>query len=363
MKGFFAAGMLLLLSACASAQTATPPAGAAQSSVPSPAQAAPQSQKPQVGVRVITNVVLVPVTVKDARGDLVPDLEQSDFRIFQDDKEQQIRNFWDQPFPISAVVLLDDDLPNNESQSVLKSLDSIAAGFSASDEVALVRFDEYPKTVMDFTASNDALFAKLKEIRTNPKEGLDSRIPGTPSPTIMSPPLINGHTLGGTSDIPVLGTSNNGVTKHIDDAVHYAADMLRTRGRDRRKIIFIVSDGTNDRHNQWSFNSTLQLLLSSNVSVYAVSVSSVADTLMLRGKGRLGQYAVPTGGDVVSASSPEQMEALYSKLTEEARNQYTLGFEPTRTVGRGNCHSLDVRVERPGLAVTARSGYCAPFPR
>ena len=180
---------------------------------------------------------------------------------------------------------------------------------------------------------------------------------------MMSPPLINGHTVSGTPVIPVLGTSNNGVTKHLDDAVHYAAEMLRTRGRDRRKIIFIVSDGTNDRHNQWSFNNTLELLFSLNVSVYAVSVSSPADVLLLQGKGRLAQYANPTGGDVVSASSPEQMEPLYAKLTEEARNEYTIGFEPTRTVGRGNCHAIEVRVERPGLAVSARTGYCAAFPR
>ncbi|MGB6482224.1 MAG: VWA domain-containing protein [Candidatus Acidiferrales bacterium] len=367
MEKFFAACAVLLLSVCASAQTGTPPTGAAQAgsqaAAPQQEKPAPPSQKPAVALRFTTNVVLVPVTVKDPMGNLVPDLQQADFRIFQDGKEQQIRNFWDQAFPVSAVVLLDDDLPANQSQKVLKSLDSIAAGFSAADEVALVRFDEYPKTVLDFTTNNDALFAKLKEIRTNSKDGLDSRVPGTPSATIMSPPMINGHTVSGTPVIPILGTSNNGVTKHLDDAVHYAAEMLRTRGRDRRKIIFIVSDGTNDRHNQWSFNNTLQLLFSSNVSVYALSVSSPADVLLFQGKGRLAQYANPTGGDVVSASSPEQMEPLYAKLTEEARNQYTLGFDPSKTVGRGNCHSIEVRVERPGLAVSARTGYCAAFPR
>lgn len=374
MKKIFALCAWLLLPACALAQTASPPASAGQSggqaSVPQPAkpeQAAPekpaaQSQK-MPALRITTNVVLVPVTVKNADGDLVPDLQQSDFRIFQDDKEQQIKNFWDQAFPVSAVVLLDDDLPTGQSQKVLKSLDSIAAGFSASDEVALVRFDEYPKTVLDFTPNNDALFAKLKEIRTNPKEALDSRVPGSPSSTIMSPPMINGHTLDGAAGNPMLGANYNGVTKHLDDAVHYAAEMLRTRSRDRRKIIVIVSDGTNDHHNQWTFNNTLQLLFTANITVYAVSVDSAADVLALRGAGRLSQYANPTGGDVMSASSPNRMETLYSKLVEEARNQYTLGFDPTKTVGHGNCHTIEVRVERPGLSVSARHGYCATLSR
>lgn len=358
MTKALAACALLIFSACAFAQSVPQSAKPATPSTAKPAQA----QKPPT-IRIETRLVLVPVTVKDTEGNLVPDLQQSDFRIFQDEKEQQIRNFWDQAFPVSAVVLLDDDLPTSESQTVLKSLDSIAGGFSTEDEVALVRFDEYPKTVLDFTSNNDALFAKLKEIRTNPKDALDSRVPGSPSSTMMSPPVINGHTLGGAADIPVMGTSTNGVTKHVDDAVHYAAEMLRTRGRDRRKIIIIVSDGTNDRHNRWSYNNTLQLLFSNNVTVYAVSVSSIADDLLLRGKGRLASYANPTGGDVMAARSASQMEALYSKLVEEARNQYTLGFDPTRTVGKGNCHSLEVRVERPGLSVTARRGYCAAFSR
>jgi VWFA-related protein len=365
MRKILVASAVLLLSVCAFAQTGTNQSGTSQaSSQTSPPQPAKPAQEPQKPTTVITTtVVLVPVTVKDTKGDLVPNLEKSDFRVFQDGKEQRIANFWDEAFPVSAVVLLDDDLPTNESQKVQQSLDSIAAGFSAADEVALVRFDEFPKTVLDFTTSNDALFAKLKEIRTNPKEALDSRVAGSPSFPMTSPPRLNGQTLGGAADIPILGTSNNGVTKHIDDAVHYAAEMLRPRGHDRRKIIFVISDGTNDRHNQWSFNNTLELLLSANVSVYGISVSSVADVLALRGRGRLGQYAVPTGGDVVSASSPQEMEPLYSKLTEEARNEYTLGFQPTRTIGRGNCHSLEVRVERPNLSVHAREGYCAPFPR
>jgi VWFA-related protein len=357
MKKFLAVGAALLFPVCAFAQSGVP-----QPAKPQAANAAPQSQTPSI-VRFPVNVVLVPVTVKDSTGALVPDLVQADFRIFQDGKEQQVKNFWDQAFPMSVVVLLDDNLPTSESQNVLKSLDSIAAGFSAADEVALVRFDEYPKTVLDFTSNNDALFAKLKEIRTDSKDALDSRVPGSPSSTIMSPPVINGHTLGGAADIPILGTSNNGVTKHLDDAVHYAAEMLSNRSKDRRKIIFIVSDGTNDRHNTWSVNNNLQLMFSKNISVYAISVDSFADTLMLRGKGRLGQYANPTGGDVLSGDNPKQIEVLYSRLMEEARDQYTLGYYPTKTVGRGNCHALEVRVERPGLAVTARQGYCAELAR
>ena len=345
-----------------------PACGAAQSGTGAQGSAAPQksaAKRKQAPAKIIVHAteVLVPVTVKDPTGSLVPDLQKNDFRVFQDGVEQKIRFFWNEPFPISAVVLLDDDLPTQESQTVQKSLDSIAAGFGPKDEVALVRFDEYPKTVMNFSPNNDALFAKLKEIRTNQKDSLDSRVPGTPSMVMTTPPRINGQTLGGAADIPLMGTNTNGVTKHVDDAIHYAAEMLRNRGRDRRKIIFLVSDGDNDRNNKWSFNNTLQLLLANNISVYAIAVDSSADILKLQRPGRLAQYANPTGGDVFSATKQRDLERMYSALTEEARNQYTLAFDPTKTNGKGNYHTLEVRVERPGLSVTARQGYFAAFPR
>lgn len=362
--------VILLLGLCAFApqgwgqstnpQTKIPPPPSEQSQRKPAAQ---QQNKPTTTLRITSNLVLVPVTVKDGKGDLVADLQQNDFRIFQDGVQQKIQNFWDQAFPVSAVVLLDDNLPSGEAKKVQQSLDSIAAGFSANDEVALVRFDEFPTTVLDFTQNNDTLFAQLKKIRTDAKEGLGSRYPATPSSTMTDPPRVNGHTAGGAADIPVLGTNTNGVTKHLDDAVHYAAEMLRTRDRSRRRVIFVVSDGTNDRNNKWSLRNTLQLLLSSNISVYAVAVDSPLDVITFQGKGRLTQYTAPTGGDVIAASKPQEIERLYAKLADEARNQYTLGFSPSKTVGQGNCHSLEVRVERPNLYVTARQGYCAEFPR
>jgi len=356
LVAIFAAAMLF--PAGLAAQTGT----ASQATRP-PQKPAAKPQQAPARLKVQVNEVLVPVTVKDPDGNLVPDLQQNDFRVFQDGVEQPIRFFWNEPFPISAVVILDDDLPTKESQTVQKSLDSIAASFGPNDEVALVRFDEYPQTVMDFSPNNDALFARLKAIRTNQKDSLDSRVPGTPSMVMTTPPRINGQTLGGAADIPLMGTNTNGVTKHVDDAIHYAAEMLRNRPRDRRKIIFLVSDGDNDRNNQWSFNNTLQLLLANNISVYAIAVDSSADILKLQRPGRLAQYANPTGGDVFPASKQLDLERMYSALTEEARNQYTLAFEPSKTVGKGNYHSIEVRVERPGLSVTARKGYYASFPR
>lgn len=351
MKRCFAlllAGLLFPVCVFAQSGSGSSQTGAAK---PKPSQ---QKAPPRVIVR--SQIVVVPVTVKDGQGNLVANLEEEDFRIFQDGIQQVITNFSDQALPMSVVVLLDDDLETRAAQQVQQSLDSVAAGFGPNDEVALVRFDEYPKTVLDFTSNNDALFAKLKDIRTNEKDGLDSRDSTSPSMAMTSPPRLNGQPIGPGANIPVVA-STSGVTKHLDDAVHYAADMLRKRPRDRRKIIFIISDGTNARYNQWNLNTTLQSLLSSNITVYAIAVGGILDRP--EGIGHLTAYARQTGGDVFHALKQGDLERMYAELTEEARNQYTIVFSPTNTQGRGNYHTLEVRVERPNLSVTARQGYFA----
>src|SRR5690242_17037489 len=108
----------------------------------STAKAPSAQQQAPARISVPSRIVNVPVTVKDSRGELVPDLEKRDFRIFQDGVEQQVQFFSSDPIPISAVILLDDNLPNRPAEQVQRSLDSIAAGFGPRDEVAVVRFDE-----------------------------------------------------------------------------------------------------------------------------------------------------------------------------------------------------------------------------
>ncbi len=58
----------------------------------------------------------------------------------------------------------------------------------------------------------------------------------------------------------------------MTDAIWAAADQLKDRPRARRKIIFLISDGQNVKNNTHKYDETLQLLLSNDISVYAVGV-------------------------------------------------------------------------------------------
>jgi len=335
------------------------PKPAAPAAPPAAQQGKPGGSPPQQGgtrSRIVarTDLVIVPVTVKDGRGQLVADLTKDDFRVFADDVEQQVILFDANAFPLSAVVLIDNDLAEHTAQQVQKSLDAIAAGFGPNDEVALVTYDEYPNTVADFSPDNDALFTHLKRLELGTHTNTVVADPTTAGPVINGQPLPTGQ------GVPQHNSGRYATSNDLDDAVYAAGQMLRSRGRDRRKIIFLISDGSNSKHNQHTFAETLHGLLADDISVYSISVSHslpVGKSLIQHGAAEIQKYATETGGDTFVATKQFDLERLYSAVTEEARNQYTLTFSPQDVHNDKDYHTIEVRVRRTGLNVNSREGY------
>ncbi len=328
------------------AQPATPP--------PQQSQTPPPQESNVPSARVLrsrTELVPVPVTVKNSHGELIGDLTKDDFRVFEDGKEQNIVLFSTDAFPLSVAVVLDNDLTLKEREPVQKSLDSIAGGLGPNDEAAVILYDQFPQPAIDFTSDNDVIITKLHRLKLGQSFPGDYGGPVEAGPTVNNQSQIPGP--------PVYGKGAEKVTKDLDDAMHAAAELLRTRGRDRRKIICLISDGQNSHHNRWTYSQTLQLLLSSDISVYTITVGTV---LLKREPGRMTHYANDTGGDAFFASKQPDLERLYSAIAEQARNQYTLAYAP-QNAGTGDYHTIEVRIERPGLRVSAREGYYASAAR
>ena len=333
-------------------QTPQPQTGQSQSAPPAPATAPPQNSKQggetRSAIKSRTNLVIVPVTVKNRDGQLIGDVQRDEFRVFCDNVEQQIVYFTSDPFPLSAVVLIDDDLSIKSADQVQKSLTAISGGFGPNDEAAIVTYDQFPHTVSEFSFNNDLLFTQLKRL------DLHSHYPGSP----VGGPLTSGATANGrsleTGAPTTLGVQQQKQDKDMDDAVYAAGEMLKSRGRDRRKIIFLISDGNNSHSNEHTLDQTLQLLLKSDVSVYSISVGHA---LGQKESTRLEKYATSTGGDTFYAAKDRGLENLYASVTEQARNQYTITFQPQDTDRSKDFHSIEVRVRRPDLDVTARQGY------
>jgi VWFA-related protein len=312
-----------------------------------------QEQDPRARIHSTVSLVVVPVTVKSGDGELVTDLQKNDFRIFEDGIEQPITLFSADAFPLSSAVLIDDDLKRSTAEKVQKTLEALAAGFSASDEVSLWRFDEVPELISDFIADNDALLAQLKRI------DLSTSFPGFGSAAMTNGPRVNTQSMPGPMTIPssTVGHPNH---KHINDAIYAAAEQLQDRARERRKIIFLISDGQNAKNNTHSYDETLKLLLSADISVYAVGVGEANWNrgITFLGNNILAKYAHSTGGDIFYGGvSREDLEGLYARVSEQARNQYTIGYSGAQTDRSRPYHTIEVRVKRPGLVLLARDGY------
>ena len=352
-KTLFFAGAMFSLTSIAYLDARPPQQGSTSAAQdPKPQGSAQQTVAPKITVPV--NLVVVPVTVKDGGGRLVPDLRRDDFRVFEDNIEQKVGFFSAEAFPLSMVVLIDNDLKSKDTKQVTDSLRALVAGLSVSDEAFVCRFDQYFHPGKGFTSDQDKLLTELKRTQFDSQPSV-----APPNPAINSGPTINGHSAIG--DQPNVGPATINIkgqpTKALDDAVYAAAQLLNDRGRDRRKLIFLISDGLNGpKFNVNNYDTVRKELLRSNIAVYGVGVGSA---FFERRFERLSKYAHDTGGDVYYGLKSRAMEELYSRVTEEARNQYTLAYAPSGTDRGEEYHSIEVRVKREGLSILTREGYYA----
>lgn len=343
----FAGGLLCGL---ASAQTIQETdGGPAIKNAPPPDE--PRLSDARAKIKVNSNLVVLPVTVKDGSGRLVADLGRDEFRVFEDNVEQRIDIFTTEGFPLSIVVLIDNDLKEKQAREVEESLDAIVGGLSDLDEAFVCRFDEYFHPGKGFTSNQDALLLQLKRTR------LDSQTAAVPQGGPFNGPSVNGRAVDGS---PIMPDSTrvifSGPTKALDDAVFEAAELLKGRPRNRRKIILLISDGLNGgkKYNKNTYDNTVKELLGHGISVFAVGVGSAYFDRRFE---RLSEYAHATGGDVYYAANHDSMSDLYARITEEARNQYTLAYIPQGTNRAKDYHDVEVRVERQGLTVMTRNRY------
>jgi Ca-activated chloride channel homolog len=347
------------LAAHAGQQSSTPPSrpqpGAPQAGAPND----PPLNDAQARITVNSRLVVVPVTVKGRDGEMVPDLERSDFRVFEDNVEQNIDVFTAEAFPLSMVILIDNDLKDKDADKVQASLQAILGGMSEYDEAFVCRFDQFFHPGKGFTSNQDQLSKELK--RTN----LDSEPSvGAAGGPFTKSPSINGHSAIDQSSIDGSTQIIKGQpTKALDDAVYAASELLHDRTRSRRRVIVLISDGINGgkKFNKFAYEDVIKVLQRDNISVYSVAVPSAYLERRIspidRTVSALIRYANDSGGEIYRATKEEGMETFYARLMEEARHQYTLAYIPHGTNPGSEYHSLEVRVKREKVNVRTRQGY------
>ncbi len=311
------------------------------------------------------NFVVVPVTVKDGSGHLVEGLSRQDFRVLENNVEQNMTFFTSDPFPLTAAVVIDLGIPDTEFRRVRDTLPALVGAFGQFDEVGLYTFGTSVQKVQDFTSANGN---KVSQAMDRIRKRSTARTGGVP---VVGGPLgsPNGTVNGRNIDPGITTTpnyTNQREAKVLNDAILEAALDLARQDRTRRKVIFVVSDGTEYRSSA-SYGEVLKVLLTNQISVYAVGIGgagipgySQAQKVHIPKTGLYGnilpRYASATGGEVFDEFSASAIESAYSRVTEEARNQYTIGYT-TRATPSSQYRDIEVRVARPGLKVFSRQGY------
>lgn len=305
--------------------------------------------------------VTVPVTVKDRDGHLVEGLVRKDFSIFEDGTPVPISLFTSDPFPLSTAIILDMSMPDATLKKVNNTVAALVGAFSQFDEVAFYTYGDSVQKVDDFTTSGDQLTASLRR---------NSRLHGTTGGVpVISGPMASGPTVNGRPFDPGAQPIQTRVPTRelhvLNDAILRAAQDLSRRAPGRRKVIFVISAGQ-EEGSVASYSSVLKQLLSHEIAVYGVGVDTAAIPvertlekvhIPLTTYGNiLPKYVSATGGEYYAELSQSDIENAYAKLTEIARNQYTLGYN-TKATAASNYRQIEVRVHRSGLKVYAKDGY------
>jgi VWFA-related protein len=304
------------------------------------------------------NSVLVPVTVKDEGGHLVHGLLPKDFAVFENGAQQELAFFTSDPAALSAAVVFDLGMPDVAVRKLNQTFPSLEGAFAHFDRVAVYTYSSAVRRVRDFNALNQQLADTLQEMKTQTGRNNGPPVLGGP---LGSGPTINGAPLDPAGRVVITPPQE---THALNDALLAAATDLGKQPRDRRKIIFIISDGR-EMGSRASYKDVLKILLTNEVTVYAVAVDASAlpgfnklrkINLPRRGYGNiLPKYSSATGGQVFSEFSKEAMESAYADAMGDARNQYTLAYyAKARELGY---REIEVRVAKPGLKVYAKAGY------
>jgi VWFA-related protein len=317
---------------------------------------------------VITNQVMVPVTVTDEDGHLVNGLQAKDFVVLENGKKQKLNFFTSDPFAISAAVVLDLGMKDVDLQKVQHTYPALEGAFSAFDELSLYTYSNVVGQLTGWGAVGAALTAQLNELRE--VRGQDNGPPVMSGPLASQGPMINNIPVDRGTPRMMTATQPARV---LNDAILRAATDLAQRDPTRRKIIFVISDGREYRSDA-SYRDVLRYLLSNNIIVYAVGVGPPA----LPGFGSLSKLHLPrfgysnilpkyvnaTGGQVFNKLTRSGIEDAYSQALGTARNQYTMGYL-THGAPTGGYRSIEVLVDRPACTsairpcvnVYARAGY------
>jgi len=327
------------------------PKSLAQSAAPAPAATPPaidQEIDPEDVISVNTTEVLLPVTVRNAAGVLVNNLELKDFRIYEDGVAQPLSDLSLRKVPVDVVLMVD------ASSSVAKNLDDFrraAEGFAMhlnpGDRLSLMQFDDRVLLLQDWTANIAQLRRSLKRVA-----------PG------MFTRFHDAMLLASKEQLPRPNACHAIIvlTDGIDSGRGATFESALRAALESQTTIYVVSNTRIERSQK---QSELNELLSGSTSVIRFNQLRIDDVRLglaaLNASERnLEEVTQATGGKLFRPGAFTDLEKIYREVAEELSQQYTIFYSPLDISRNGRFRRLRVETTNPTHKVSARIGYYAP---
>ncbi len=337
---------------------------ASLASAPSDAVSAPGPEEVAEGdvVRVNTTLVTVPVSVLDRQGRFVPNLRREDFTVFENGIEQSIAYFEPAEKPFTVALLLDTSASTHFHLSEIKEAAiAFAKQLRPQDRVLIVSFNDEVLLLTEVTNDLNIIETVIEE------------------------------------------NANTGSSTRLYDAVDLTIKERLSKIKGRKAIV-LFTDGVDTSSQQASYQSTLRQVEELDALIYPIQydtsdylnamqgVGNGTVTVTTRRSGLFGTttsqqtYNVPvnngvplpgttkaeydradhylhaladkTGGRLYQANDTTQLAEAFTRIAEELRRQYSLGYYPRTDNSEGSERRLiRVKVRQPNLAVKARDSY------
>jgi Ca-activated chloride channel family protein len=280
---------------------------------------------PRKGLKMDVDLALINATVTDPYNRLVTGLDPDNFRVFEDNVEQEIVSFSSEDVPISIGVIF--DYSGSMANKAAKAREAAIQFFKTAnpqDEFFLVSFNEHAELSSEFT---------------NSVEDLQSRM---------------------------LLTAPKGRTALLD-AIYLGLSEMRSAHNAKRALL-ILSDG-GDNHSRYNEGDIKRLVKEADTQLYAIGIFDPVgyrNRTLEEGNGPslLSEVTELTGGRVFPVEKLEDLPDIATKIGMELRNQYVLGYHPSNKTHDARWRKVKIKLRAPRglppLTVYNKTGYYAP---
>lgn len=308
--------------------------------VPSPSPPAQQTPEGLETISVDTELVNLNVSVFGRVPQRVGvELQQKDFRVLENDVEQEIAFFASAATPFDLVLLLDLSGSTSEKLDLVrKSARRFVEAARPSDRISVVTFTNVPSVVSPLTLDRAELIKRIKKIQ-RPE--------------------------GGTN---------------FWDALRFVLENSFEKNADvkRRKAVVVMTDGVDNAlpdvpgdGSVTSYYELLKIIRESDAIVLPIYLDTEVD--MVRdyrwhdvqatysiARLQLAEVATESGSIVYSARKIEDLKGVYEQVIRDLGMVYSIGYSPKNKERDGTWRVINVQiVNRPELAARTRRGYFA----